>query len=70
MMYVHAIWCNCLLLAWTVGVGVQLLCPESASYHDIVTIIGMQLKDSDNNCYSGHEERKEKKRKVYAFQRS
>ncbi len=49
------IWRNWLLLAWSVGVKVQILCPECASYlsrRDIVTTIGMQLMDSDNNWYA------------------
>ncbi len=53
MMHVQAIWC-CLLLAWTVGDTVQVLCLESASCHDDVTIVGMQLKDSEISCYAGH----------------
>jgi len=41
-MFIQAIWCDCLLLAWSIGVRVQVLCPGCASYlsrHDILTTI-------------------------------
>ena len=49
MMSVQAVWCNWLLLAWSVGVRVELLCPECALYlsmRDVVITISMQLLDA------------------------